>query len=694
MTPDRPVTPAPTPTRANTAAVIVTYCPGEDSPRSLAALRDQVGHVFIFDNGSPPEVYERLSSLAQAKDARITLLTHGQNLGIALALNMACMIAQQAGYAWALLLDQDSLVSNHAIDTLAQLHAHATTSKPLQPIAILAGNYRDATGRVAVPMTGDEPGRRVPIAITSGSLLNLQAFAELGPFRGEYFIDEVDHEFCLRARQSGCSVWLSREPALDHQLGSQQRVKLGPWNPAVSHHSATRRYYMARNRIDLFKRYITFSPGFVLRRLVLTGAEAAGVVLLERDKIAKLAAMTRGMWHGLIGRMGPVGGTSAQRTIDGAKGIPEANPQASSGGRAEVGAPAEVAVLICAYNGNAHLRELLPELVQQQRDLSDTIRLHVFVIDDAGPKEDARELAHEFPSVIFRRLEQNLAFAGANNRGWEIIQRELPTCEYVTLLNMDTRTTPRWLPFVLETFQQNSRAAAVQSKLRLHPEASKLNTAGNRSHFLGFGFMTGFGEIDTGQYDHLREIDFPSGAAVTLRASVIRELGLFDESLGMYLEDAELGWRLRLAGFSVLAAPMSVIHHKYTPTAPLRYYYNLERNRWLLMLSYPRKLTIALILPAMLVMEVGQILFALMQGLLGQRLRIYRHLLSPAAWRDIRARRARLAAIRKTSGVTDRQWFTRHAGTIDTQVMRHPLLVYVGNPLLAMYWAIVKKLVR
>jgi len=300
----------PAPTAANTAAVVVTYQPPEDSLGSLAPLRDQVARIILVDNGSPPAVRERLSRLALA-DGRITLIANPENLGIAQALNQGCQEAANLGLKWALLLDQDSLVTNCIIESLAGLHAHARADPSSPPVAILAANYRDATGRVAVQFSNGEsdttkrPGARVLMAITSGSLLNLDAFNTIGLFRSDFFIDEVDHEFCLRAHRRGYSVWLVREVGLDHRLGDQQRMKLGAWHPAVSHHSAIRRYYMARNRVALFKQYIAFAPGFVIGRLALTGAEAAGVVLLERDKLAKLLAMARGVSDGLLGRMGP-----------------------------------------------------------------------------------------------------------------------------------------------------------------------------------------------------------------------------------------------------------------------------------------------------------------------------------------------------------------------------------------------------
>ena len=355
--------------------------------------------------------------------------------------------------------------------------------------------------------------------------------------------------------------------------------------------------------------------------------------------------------------------------------------------------PAKAAIIVCAYRGEQHLRELLPQLVAEQTQTQShaqaTTKLRIVVVDDASPELSAAPLIKEFPTIEFLLLQENLGFAGANNRGWEFVQKLEPGTEFLTLLNMDTLVTPGWHASNLALLQSRPDAAAIQSRLRLHPQTTVINTVGNRSHFLGFGFMTGFGETDVGQHGEVEPIDFPSGAAVTLRASVVRELGLFDESYGMYLEDAELGWRLRAAGHVVLSNPQSVVLHKYSASAPFKWYFNLERNRWLLMLAYCKFPTLLLLLPALLAMECGQWLFALLQGLLKERLRVYRYFLSSSSWRTVAASRAHVRAIRR---VSDRKLHRQHSGVIDTAVLRSPLLRFVANPLFAVYWAIARRL--
>jgi rhamnosyltransferase len=144
--------------------------------------------------------------------------------------------------------------------------------------------------------------------ITSGSLLNLDAWRQVGPFREDFFIDEVDHEYAIRLRRSGWLVKVTRQVLMAHALGSPRGRQFGRWQPMISHHSALRRYYMVRNRVLLAREHIGFDPRFVISQLARSLRESATVVLFEPAKLSKLGAMARGLIDGLRGRAGRAAG--------------------------------------------------------------------------------------------------------------------------------------------------------------------------------------------------------------------------------------------------------------------------------------------------------------------------------------------------------------------------------------------------
>ena len=78
---------------------------------------------------------------------------------------------------------------------------------------------------------------------------------------------------------------------------------------------------------------------------------------------------------------------------------------------------------------------------------------------------------------------------------------------------------------------------------------------------LAIGDQYGRGEIDRGQYDRQREVDYVMGAALGIKRSVLGHIGLLDEGHFLYYEDTDLCFRARRAGYRVLCIPDAVLIH-------------------------------------------------------------------------------------------------------------------------------------
>lgn len=286
-------------------AIVVTYQPepGLDLGAQVSALREQGAEVLLVDNGSEPAARRRIEGLAAA--AGISLLANPRNLGLAAALNQGVEHAAAHGFEWLATFDQDSRIMPEYF--AAMWRAHAAHPQP-DRVGIMVPRLTTpgfADDSFAVP--GSDPARPyAPVwqAITSGSLMPVRLFRAVGPFRADFFIDYVDHEFCLRCRQRGWLVIEARGAVLQHQQGQPVRHRLGWMRPVVTHHSPMRHYYRARNRLAVYRQYGGFDPYWLARDLKETLRNNAKLVLFERQRGAKLASILRGCWHGLIGRTG------------------------------------------------------------------------------------------------------------------------------------------------------------------------------------------------------------------------------------------------------------------------------------------------------------------------------------------------------------------------------------------------------
>lgn len=291
-------------------AVVVAYYPDEEFKARLRKLLPQVACVVIVDN-TPAENAARQLDLPEGQ-ANVHLISNRANLGISAALNQGLHHALSAGCKWALTLDQDTQCFADMVSTLLGVSA-ACTPTP----AVVGGNYLDPRSKrpeVAIGEAGAFLVRKT--VITSGCLVDVRHALAIGGFREDYFIDQVDHEFCLRARAHGHQVVISRKPVMTHSVGESGGVRL-PLLGVLPNHPPVRKYYIARNTVVTVRTYWRQEPEWCLRRLARLLLGLGGMALLEKQGFAKVRAFAGGVADGLRGRMGPCTRESALRPRSG-----------------------------------------------------------------------------------------------------------------------------------------------------------------------------------------------------------------------------------------------------------------------------------------------------------------------------------------------------------------------------------------
>ncbi|MCK0511898.1 glycosyltransferase family 2 protein [Aromatoleum buckelii] len=286
-------------------AVIVVYRPQRASLEALLdALRPQVDDIIVVDNGIAPELAQEL--LAGCRH----LPMHG-NAGLARAINEGAETAFSLGATHVALFDQDSLPSSGMIREL--LHASRALQDAGQAVAAVGPRYVDRMrsdappfvrirgGRLrAAEFTRDEPYVDVDFVITSGSLIDSTAWQAIGGMEERLFIDYVDIEWGLRAREMGYRSFGVCSATMNHAIGE---APVRVFGRLISIHSPTRRYYQFRNAVWLYRRRgmpndwkVADGRRFLLKFLFYAIAKS------PRGKTFRM--MVKGVWHGLVGRMG------------------------------------------------------------------------------------------------------------------------------------------------------------------------------------------------------------------------------------------------------------------------------------------------------------------------------------------------------------------------------------------------------
>jgi rhamnosyltransferase len=283
-----------------TCAVVVTYHPDAALFDRLKVLSPQVHRTVIVDNGSSDQAVVCLREIASSLGCHVIL--NSRNEGIAQALNRGADWAVGHGYSWMLMLDQDTAVSPEIVASLGQLFLRDPSSNNL---AIIGSNYIDkATGKLKTEFAhaGAFQSQEMVSVLTSGSLLSLSAYQILGRFRDDFFIDCVDHEYCLRARSRGYRVIMTSHAVMTHGIGNLTVHKFLWKTIGASNHDPSRQYFMARNTWILAREYLTNEPRWILRYLRAWLKSIVVICLFERHRCKKLKNITRGCIDGLIGR--------------------------------------------------------------------------------------------------------------------------------------------------------------------------------------------------------------------------------------------------------------------------------------------------------------------------------------------------------------------------------------------------------
>ena len=231
------------------------------------------------------------------------------------------------------------------------------------------------------------------------------------------------------------------------------------------------------------------------------------------------------------------------------------------------------------------------------------IKVEIVLVDNASQKKN-REMLNSWLEasknklkVVIKLIENkaNLGFTGGNNVGIRYALRH--KADYVFLLNNDTVIKSDCILNLWKTFKNKEAGIAVPKiyyapGFEFHKKRYQPKEKGKVVWYAGgkidwnniLGKHIGVDEVDRGQFNKVKQVDFATGCAMMVKKEVFRRVGLFDERFFLYLEDLDFSYRVQKAGFKILFNPQAVVWHKNagsssSGSALQRYY--ITRNRLL-----------------------------------------------------------------------------------------------------------------
>jgi GT2 family glycosyltransferase len=186
-----------------------------------------------------------------------------------------------------------------------------------------------------------------------------------------------------------------------------------------------------------------------------------------------------------------------------------------------------------------------------------TVKPHEIILVDNASSDGSVEIVRRFPGVRLLAQDQNSGFAHGNNLAIHAASVE---AAWIALLNPDAFAEPYWLEALLEAAESNPGFSVFGSKLVNAGNLSVLDGAGDAYHACERSGVE-HGSLVPTLAENEREVFSPCAAAALYRRSAWLEIGGFDEDYFCYVEDVDLGFRLRLAGYHSLYVPQSEVYH-------------------------------------------------------------------------------------------------------------------------------------
>lgn len=241
-------------------------------------------------------------------------------------------------------------------------------------------------------------------------------------------------------------------------------------------------------------------------------------------------------------------------------------------------------VIILNWNGKSLTVDCLESLkaVRYQN-------YHVLLVDNGSVDGSVPYLRQRYPDLDMVEIGKNLGFAEGNNVGMRIALEK--GADYVLLLNNDTIADPSFISDLVEAAEADPGIGFAGPKVYFYDFKGRKDVISFAGGLLdmrkGKSIHIGEKQVDSGQHDRPRDVDYVEGSCMLVRADVIKKIGMLDPAYFAYWEEMDWCVRGARAGYRLIYVPGSKIWHKIgASSVGSSNVYLLTRNRFWFMRKY------------------------------------------------------------------------------------------------------------
>ena len=280
-------------TTDTSCAIVVTFKPDITALLTLLGQLNKETDFVVIDNGTPD--IEKLAESITSYERCLDLLCLPKNKGLATALNIGIDWALKNNRDYVFLFDQDSSLCDLFVSRMSSAYIEAD-KQSVKGIAAMGPRIINPQSMRQTPFklfnrlllrsdrafANSKTNFVADFLITSGTMLILKHFAAIGRMKESYFIDNVDLEWCFRAKSMGFDLVGTDEAVLYHTIGERSPsplVRAG----IMAQQNPSRTYYSSRNRTHLYM--VAYSPlGWKLRDMVRFFLKSLWLLVSSQDR--------------------------------------------------------------------------------------------------------------------------------------------------------------------------------------------------------------------------------------------------------------------------------------------------------------------------------------------------------------------------------------------------------------------------
>ncbi len=214
---------------------------------------------------------------------------------------------------------------------------------------------------------------------------------------------------------------------------------------------------------------------------------------------------------------------------------------------------APVSIIIVNWNANFYLERCIQSVIRQT-----ILPVEIIVFDNDSTDNSVKRVAEKFPNVRIIESKNNFGFSKANNIA---VKESSSKSEWIIFLNPDAFPEPNWVENLLNAANANPCVSIFASCLLNATSPSVVDGVGDEYHVSGIVWRSGHGMKKNSTVMISREIFSPCAAAAMFKKTDFIDAGGFDEDFFCFVEDVDLGFRMRLLGHKCLFVPDAVALH-------------------------------------------------------------------------------------------------------------------------------------